>query len=334
MTASDLLSLTGPYAPRIRSLLQAIRNSNVCVLYQTPDLIYIWGENIPSYWQKNWKPGGQDSDFIISGSLPKLEHAKQTALQTGQSQRIELSINNRGKIHWIEFYIDCDRTMDGILIGLITTANEITELKRREQILTTLLREVSHRSKNLLAIVQSIINQTARFTGSVDDFLLKFRGRIHSLAYSQDLVTESNWHGALFADLARSQIEKYVDIDDTRLSISGDNPYLFPNAALHIGLALHELIINAVSFGGFSVPNGKVEISTTIVRSDDAADQLILHWEELIPALSDSYQHDPRFGSAVLQRIVPSAVNGRTEYRVDGSGVTYNLIIPSDQFDG
>ncbi|MCR2327014.1 hypothetical protein NSR98_25480, partial [Salmonella enterica] len=84
---------------------------------------------------------------------------------------------------------------------IVTTAVEISELKHREQVLKILLREVSHRSKNLLAIIQSIAMQTARFSGSVDQFLQKFRGRLYSLSNSQDLVTDSNWHGAAFREL-------------------------------------------------------------------------------------------------------------------------------------
>lgn len=327
------LNETKSDASRLRALLGAVRNSNICVLYQTPDMLYAWGENIPSYWQEKWKAGGRDCDFIFSTSMSRLEQAKRTAIETGTAQNIELAINDGDKLRWIDFHIDCDIDANGNVVGLVTTALEISELKRREQVLKTLLREVSHRSKNLLAIVQSIASQTARFTDSVDDFLLKFRGRIQSLSYSQDLVTDSNWHGALFVDLVHSQIEKYIDINDERLSIEGDNPYLFPGAALHIGLALHELIVNATSFGGLSIPYGRVIISAKILQTDAGEDELLFYWKETNPAMPDVFQHDPRFGSAVLQRIVPQAVNGHAEYRVDGSGAVYSLHVPAEQFD-
>jgi len=335
MTALTPLPLkeTEPDAARLRALLGAVRNSNICVLYQTLDLRYAWGENIPSYWEEKWKAGGQDCDFIFSTSMSRLEHAKRTALDNGTAQNVELAINDGNKLRWIEFHIDCDRDADGNIVGLVTTALEISELKRREQVLKTLLREVSHRSKNLLAIVQSIASQTARFTDSVDDFILKFRGRIQSLSYSQDLVTDSNWHGALFLDLVHSQIEKYIDINDERLTVESDNPYLFPGAALHVGLALHELIINATSFGGLSIPYGRVIISAKILQNETGEDELVFHWEETNPAMPEVFQHDPRFGSAVLQRIVPSAVNGKAQYRVDGAGAVYSLTVPAEQFD-
>lgn len=333
MTASNsFLKETEPDASRLRSLMRAVKNSNVCVLYQTPDLVYAWGENIPPYWHETWKAGGNDCDFIFSTSMSRLEQAKRTALETGTAQNVELAIIDGDKLRWIEFHIDCDHDADKNILGLITTALEISELKRREQVLKTLLREVSHRSKNLLAIVQSIATQTARFTDSVDDFLLKFRGRIQSLSYSQDLVTDSNWHGALFLDLVHAQIEKYIDLHDERLTVESDNPYLFPGAALHVGLALHELIINATSFGALSIPYGRVVISAKIQRNEKGDEELVFHWEETNPSMPEVI-HDPRFGSAVLQRIVPAAVGGHADYRVDGSGAVYVLTIPTEQFD-
>src|SRR5690606_33177234 len=318
---------------RLRALLRAIRNSNVCVLYQSLDMRYQWSENLPPYWLESWKVGGKDCDFIFTSSLSRLEQAKQAALETGLSQNVELAIHDNNMLRWVEFHIDCDRDEDDNIIGLVTTALEISESKRREQMLKILLREVSHRSKNLLAIVQSIASQTARFSESIDDFMLKLRGRIQSLSYSQDLVTDSNWHGALFHDLLNSQLEKYIDVGDERLIIRGDNPYLFPGAALHTGLALHELIVNATSFGGLTIPHGRIEITAKVTSNKKGEEYFVFRWEEINSALSVPIEHGPRFGSAVLQRIVPAAVGGHAEYRISPTGAVYQLTIPTEQFD-
>ncbi|OJY03706.1 MAG: histidine kinase [Rhizobiales bacterium 63-22] len=318
---------------RVRALLRAVSNCNICVLYQRPDQTYEWGENIPVYWTNCWKPDVGDEDFIVSTALDRLKAARTAALETMTPQSLELPVMDGDRLRWLAMHVDCDCGADGRVRGLVTTVQEITETKRREQVLKALLREVSHRSKNLLAIVQSIASQTARFTDSIDDFLLKFRGRIQSLSYSQDLVTDSNWHGALLRDLVYSQVEKYIDLTDERISIEGDNPYLFPGAALHVGLALHELVVNATSFGGLSIPAGHVAISAHVIRAGSHNEQLVLRWQETNPAMPEIYEHDPRFGSAVLQRIVPAAVNGHADYRVGTSGAIYALTIPAEQFD-
>ena len=107
------------------------------------------------------------------------------------------------------------RGKSGSVSGIVSTIVDVTSQKHREQTLRTLLREVSHRSKNLLAIIQSIATQTGRYSGSIDVFLTRFRGRIQSLASSQDLVTSSNWRGATLSELVAGQVSRYCE--DPRL---------------------------------------------------------------------------------------------------------------------
>jgi len=318
---------------RLRSLLRAIRNSNVCVLYQTSDLAYVWAENLPDMWADVWHVGVYDHELIQEPMAAKLAAAKRAVLDTGEPQSVEIEVSQDDQLRWFELSIDCDRDDDGAAIGVVTTAVDVTELKRREQVLKTLLREVSHRSKNLLAIIQSIAMQTARFTGTVDDFLFKFRGRVQSLSYSQDLVTDSNWRGAQFRELVRSQMQKYIDVSDPRFTLSGDDPYIFPGAALHIGLALHELIVNSTSYGALSNGHGTVAITGKLENVGTDKMSLLIRWDEKVPGSLKEDDLNARFGSAVLERIVPISVNGTSTYNIEPDGVTYSLDVPRSQFD-
>ncbi len=130
---------------------------------------------------------------------------------------------------------------------VIMSIADRTEERQRAKTLHSLLLEVSHRSKNLLAIVQGIASHTARFTGNLDDFLAKFRGRLYALAQSQDLVTASSWRGADFMELAQAQIGRYVTGNPEAITLESDPINLTPNAATHLGLALHELVVNAIT---------------------------------------------------------------------------------------
>ncbi|MGU3576879.1 sensor histidine kinase [Brucellaceae bacterium C25G] len=312
-----------------------MRNAHVCILYQCSELKYIWSENLPPMWADKWFSGCTDTQLMSETEAEKLKAARQEAVISGTAKMVELNILTDASTRWYEFYIDCDYNQDGSLAGILTTMVDISELKRREQILKALLREVSHRSKNLLAIIQSVAAQTARFTDTIDGFLGKFRGRIHSLSQSQDLVTDSNWHGALFRDLVRSQLEKYTDINDSRIHLIGENPYLFPGAALHLGLALHELIVNATSYGGLN-PQSKnyVVINMETATNAEGEQHLLFDWHETdfynIPI---DHSAPPRFGSAVLERIVPAVVDGKAEYSKDEQGVSYRLTIGKNHFD-
>ncbi|PRD43990.1 histidine kinase [Phyllobacterium phragmitis] len=320
-------------ASRLRALLRAIRNSNVCVLYQTCDLGYLWAENLPGIWADAWHVGVHDHEFMQDAMATELVAAKRSVLETGEQQSVEIAVPDGNQLRWFELSIDCDRDDAETIIGVVTTAVDVTELKRREQVLKTLLREVSHRSKNLLAIIQSIAMQTARFTGTVDDFLFKFRGRVQSLSYSQDLVTDSNWRGAQLHELVRSQMQKYIDVSDRRFTLSGDDPYIFPSAALHIGLAIHELIVNSTSYGALSNGEGTVAISGKLENIGTDRMSLRIKWDEKVPGALKEPDLNGRFGSAVLERIVPISVNGTSTYTLEHDGVTYSLDVPRSQFD-
>ena len=212
--------------------------------------------------------------------------------------------------------------------GVITTAIDVTDRKRREQTLRALLREVSHRSKNLLAIIQSIATQTGRYSGTIDGFLARFRGRLQSLASSQDLVTSSNWRGADLRELVLGQVGRYVTDPARHLHIEGVNPYLNPNAALHIGLALHELAVNSVSYGALSKANGFVTINAE--RGD--AGSFTLGWREAI-APHSAAAGERRFGSVALERVVPAALNGSARLAIGERELEYSLSIPAGSFE-
>lgn len=318
---------------RLRGLVYAARSMNFCVFYQDRDLVHRWSENLPRFWHNEWSSDGLNGLFLDPANAAKLDHAQLAAIRTGCQQRIELPILDGNSVHWFEFSIDPDIASNGQIQGLITIAQEISELKRREQVLKALLREVSHRSKNLLAIVQSIASQTARHTDTTETFLEKFQGRIQSLSSSQDLVTQSEWHGALFRELVQAQLERYTEHQQERITIEGDNPYLFPGAALHVGLAFHELIVNANAFGGLASDSGHVAISATRIAHEALGDALQIHWEEFNPSLESAERDSPRFGEAVLKRIVPASVNGMADYRIDDNKVIYVLTIPAHHYD-
>ncbi|MGG7519287.1 sensor histidine kinase [Allorhizobium undicola] len=225
--------------------------------------------------------------------------------------------------------------MSADYVCLMTVLVDRTEERRRERLLRALLREVSHRSKNLLAIIQSIAFQTARYSGTLDYFLSKFRGRLHALSTSQDLVTDSSWRGAYFRDLVRQQLEKYVPETANLVRIKGENVLLSPNAALHIGLALHELVVNAVSHGDFIGTRSIIDISCSRLHGPDGEEIRVIWEEPLGPSSAPGVAatRNARFGSTVLERVVPASVNGRVVHRLEEGGVHYELTFPAEMHD-
>ncbi|EJF79089.1 hypothetical protein MCO_00526 [Bartonella sp. DB5-6] len=319
----------------ISALMQAIRGADIFVLYQTTNLVYLWAENLPQHLHNKWRMGCRDSDLFSLDLADNMETIKLQVLATGKMQTIEARFEDMAKqAVWYKFSIDCHRNDNGDIIGIITTGVDISGLRRREQVLKILLREVSHRSKNLLAIIQSIASQTARYTESLQVFLRKFQGRLHSLSHSQDLITDSDWRGAQFRELVQSQALGYLIKDTERFSLEGVDPYLFPNAALHIGLAFHELIVNSLSFGALSQEKGSVCVSCEIQTKMNGKTQLLITWNENFAAeIFFSNENKACFGSTVLEKIVPVSVNGSASLKLTEKGMIYCLCVPDTYFD-
>lgn len=317
-----------------RSLLRALDNTGISVLYQDTDLRVLWARNIPPAWAAAGElAGSTDTDFLPQSESQRTVAAKRLALDNGTPSGLEIRVPARDGPRWFKIWVDADR-QNGDVRGVVTTAVDITEEKRREQTLRTLLREVSHRSRNLLAIIQSVAAQTGRYSGTIESFLNRFRGRLQSLASSQDLVTSSNWRGADLRELVSGQTARYVSDPSHAVRFEGVNPFLNPNAALHIGLALHELAVNSVSYGALSRPGGHVRIDAELVSDgpgEPAPPSLALTWTEpLLPAVEFPTK---RFGSVALERVVPSSLNGAAELSTTDGVLRYRLTVPAASFE-
>lgn len=316
---------------RGNSLLKALANTGISITYCDLDLWVMWAENIPSAWSTRPLEGRHLTEFLPAHVAADLAQAKHEVISTGVSRKLEIGVPVEGGTTWFSLWLDVDRSPDGPAQGIMTTAVDITDQKRREQTLRTLLREVAHRSKNLLAIIQSIATQTGRHSESVDGFLSRFRGRLQSLASTQDLVTSSNWRGASLNELILGQVGRYTADAGRSIRLEGEKPYLNPNAALHIGLALHELAVNSVSYGALSRPDGYVTITACILASP-ADPALSLSWIEAISVASAAVGQK-RFGSVALERVVPAALNGSATLELTDTKLTYSLLVPQGNFE-
>jgi two-component system CheB/CheR fusion protein len=155
----------------------------------------------------------------------------------------------------------------------------VTDIKHLQQRQQFLLRELSHRVKNPLTVVQAIAHQTERGSLSSEDFVDQFNGRLSALGLAHDLLLQSNWEGADLATLARQQLKAYVSENSDRLRIEGE-PILLPaDIATPFGLVLHELATNAAKHGSLLIPSGSVHVSwTTGLRDNQRV--LTLNWNE------------------------------------------------------
>jgi two-component sensor histidine kinase len=195
--------------------------------------------------------------------------------------------------------------------------------------LRLLLRELTHRSKNLLAVIQAMARQTARHAGSIEVFLDQFAARLQALAASHDLLVRESWYGASIGELIHSQLAVYIDRIDSQVALDGPAVALKPEAAQNLGLALHELANNAVKFGALSVPDGRVSISWNR-REGEGGGVLELDWHE---------RHGPTvkprrkqgFGSMVIERNLARALDAKIDLNFNPDGLHCHITIPASQ---
>lgn len=311
--------------------LKALFNTEMALFGQDLELRYLWAFNPRNSWLCGVEAGHGDKDVLSPQAAEKAIQVKREVIRTQRPARFELATVFGPTTRWFDVRVDVDRNEAGEVAGIVGTSFEITEQKRREETLKTLLRELSHRSKNLLAIIQSLASQTARHSVTVPEFLVRFRGRIQSLSSSQDIVTDTDWRGADLLSLITMQVARYAPDGMEQISIEGTDVYLSPTASLHVGLALHELAVNAASYGSLSVPGGRVAVEAGLVDKDGERNLEIRWIESNGPRVRA--EHDARFGTSTLERIVPNSVGGEALLDYRPEGIHYTLTIPESQFE-
>ena len=212
--------------------------------------------------------------------------------------------------------------------GTIGTARDVTEAHRHSRQVHLLMREVTHRSKNLLAIIQAMARQTVKDSLTAADFERRFSMRLRGLSFSHEILAAGNWHGASLPELARGHLGSVLEAYGDRISFSGPDIVVRPEAAQNIGLAFNELTSNAVKFGALSGSTGHVAIEWTVEAGGDQEPRwLRLVWNEyggavVAPPLRQG------FGHKVMERVVARALDGLIAMTFAPTGLQWSLRIP------
>lgn len=316
--------------PNRNIILKSLVGTPVTIFFQDLDGNFQWFVNPQSIWSIRDLSGTNERDIFNDGDLAKLATAKDEAASTGEPRTVEVIAHaadekSGREIRW-NLNLTLNKTADqqtGI-DGFICSCTDITEQRQRERTLKNLLREVSHRSKNMLAMVLSLSAQTARVAPTKSEYIRRFTGRLQSLAKSQDVITDRDWRGSNLADLVRRQVFEVIPFQDGQITFEGDDLELGPNGTLHVGLALHELVTNALVHGALTLGNGKVVIRCERARNPE--DGATLTWAET-PRVQSASIRPKSFGRTMLERIVPAALNGTGVLELTDEAVNYRLKI-------
>jgi PAS domain S-box-containing protein len=221
-------------------------------------------------------------------------HSRCLAGATETSPASQL-VRSDGFTYWLKREVRPWRDNQGRIGGLVISWEDITATKQAEERQQILMREVLHRTKNLLAVIQSIAAGTFRHKD--DPAHAAFQSRLHALANAHGLLTDAAGQGATLEDIVRGQLASFAGT----ISIEG-TVLLKPSAAQSFALLTHELATNASKYGALATPLGAVTVYWRIVRNAPSP-RLQFGWRERggPPVVKPSHRG---FGSVLLEHAI------------------------------
>ncbi len=275
-----------------------------------------------------WKGTGW-LDAIEPNDRPATLSAWRKAVASRQMYQVEYRVKHvSGAYRWTNARGVPLLNDNGTVSEWVGMNEDITPRKQSEEHAQLIMGELSHRTKNLLAVIASLARRT--FDGArdpkvqADDFV----ERIHGLARSHDLLVRGDWRGVSLKELVISHLEPF-GFEEERIVVAGPFVEIKPEAAQSIGLALHELATNATKHGALKSAQGRLRVSWE-VHDEAAPPTLSIEWAEVTVA-TEGPQKASGFGSTMLQQLVGASVGGSTEYVLENGRLFWKLVAPLDR---
>jgi two-component sensor histidine kinase len=197
--------------------------------------------------------------------------------------------------------------------------------RRADERQVLLVREIHHRTRNQLAVIQSLLGATARASRTIDEFYATFSGRITSMARTQALLTEDYWQTAPLRDLVLNELEIHAGNGSGRVVLSGPDLHLAADLAVPLSMALHELAANAVRHGALSVAHGRIEVAWE-ERLQAGKRFLALRWQE---HGCDPVEDPARTGvGSKVQRMLELQCNAEVQTTYAPEGFRFDMLAP------
>ena len=215
---------------------------------------------------------------------------------------------------------------DGNIVGTIGVSTDITEREARARHVEFIMRELSHRSKNLLSVIIAIARQSIRQSASMEDFGLQFNERLTALARLHDILAQEQWRGASLHTIAQSQIAPFAG---NRFNLDGPTINVRPDVAQVLSMVFHELATNAAKYGALSTGEGTVSVTWRLTI--DGQKRLSIQWQEQKgpPVLPPQRRG---FGSIVVERMALQISDSSASLQYISAGVIWYLEAPFNSF--
>jgi PAS domain S-box-containing protein len=203
----------------------------------------------------------------------RLQEAWATARNHGDTYEAEFRVRRRdGEMRWCLGIAAATVDASNRIVRVSGVTIDITGRKEAEERQAFLAREVDHRARNVLAVVQSVLHLTKANTNEA--YATAVEGRIAALARAHMLLSECRWEGADLRRLLSEELDPYRTGDVERIVLGGPDVLLEPRHAQTIALAIHELATNAAKYGSLTAASGKVTLIWTLDSGDLKLDWL------------------------------------------------------------
>ena len=259
---------------------------------------------------------GYSADELLAGGFQQITHPDDidedlghvAELLSGRAQTFTMEkryIAKDGAAVWVNLTVALVRDPAGEPDYFISVIEDIGERKQAADRERLLSREVDHRARNLLMVVQSIVHLSGG--ASVDLFKSSVVGRIAALARTHSLLAASRWNAVALRPLIAEELEPFA-AESGRIACNGPELNLKPPAAQSLGLVIHELATNSAKYGALSKPGGRVEVQWHV---DD--DRLCIDWQESAgPPVSTPSRSG--FGSALMRITIERQLKGKLDF--------------------
>jgi PAS domain S-box-containing protein len=269
---------------------------------------------------RRFQPSTENTRRLIhADDWRALEQAVARLSKSAKTQHTEFRVlRSNGETRWCTGTAAPSVDATGRVVRISGVTIDVTDRKEAEERQNLLAREVDHRARNALAVIQSIIRLTR--AKSVDEYVAAIEGRIKALARAHTLLSDSRWNGADLATLVGEELAPYRTGD--KVTIGGPDISLEPSTAQGLALALHELATNAAKHGALSSETGRIGLAWQL-----RPDALVLNWTEsggppIAPPVTKS------FGLRVIRASIEQQLEGETAFDWNPKGLRCNLSIP------
>lgn len=263
------------------------------------------------------------NDYIFEDDQPAVLRAIQQAIASKSTFELEHRVRRAdGSLGWALSRAVPLFDNAGEIREWFGAASDVTDRRRSEERQQFLMRELDHRGKNVLAVVQAAVSLTR--ASDLPSYIQAVNGRISALARAQTILADGGWDGTDLEKLLRGELHPFVSAEQN-IILDGSRLMLPARATQPLSMAVHELATNAVKYGALSVRTGSISVKWHMNALEEI---LRLSWtEEGGPPVAGP-PSGRGFGTRLLESTVRGQLGGALSFAWENTGLKCDIEIP------